>query len=247
MGDVDIDSIGFNDVLKTFKEDGRPAVQNDMEYFQAPFRALICGPSGCGKTSALLDALLKGKLHFDKLYIYAKDLGEAKYQMLIDHFSKVAKSLGMNPSDLLVVGESEADIIMPEDLDRKKNNLIIFDDWIASRHAMEGPIKAHFSRGRKMGASYAFITQSYYSTPKDIRLNCEYYQLFKMPTLREKRQICNEMSTDIDYERFVKLFEEATKNKHGWMLVDKKSDIPEMKFRKGWRGLCKCEDTEELS
>ena len=50
-----------------------------------PYRTLITGGSGSGKANALLNLLKKqdsGNL-IDKIYLYAKDLNEPKYQFLI--------------------------------------------------------------------------------------------------------------------------------------------------------------------
>ena len=47
---------------------------------------LIIGPSGSGKTNALLNLIQKqdNKATIDKIYLYAKDLSEPKYQLLIE-------------------------------------------------------------------------------------------------------------------------------------------------------------------
>ena len=47
-----------------------------------PYRILIIGGSGSRKTSALLH-LIKEQDDIDKIYLYAKDLSEPKYQFLI--------------------------------------------------------------------------------------------------------------------------------------------------------------------
>ena len=50
-----------------------------------PYRMLIIESSGSGKTNALLNLIQKqdsDKL-IDKIYLYAKDLSEPKYQLLI--------------------------------------------------------------------------------------------------------------------------------------------------------------------
>ena len=47
------------------------------------FRMLIIGPSGSGKTNTLLHLI--DKFHpIDKIYLYAKDTDEDKYQYLIN-------------------------------------------------------------------------------------------------------------------------------------------------------------------
>ena len=52
------------------------------------YRILIIGGSGSGKTNALL-SLINNQLDIDKIYLYAKDPYEAKYQYLINKREKV--------------------------------------------------------------------------------------------------------------------------------------------------------------
>ena len=55
------------------------------------FRMLICGPSGSGKTNALVHMLLKPLIYYDKVYLYAKNIEQEKYQLLSNELNKVAK------------------------------------------------------------------------------------------------------------------------------------------------------------
>ena len=48
-----------------------------------PHRILIIGGSGSGKTNTLLN-LINNQLDIDKIYLYAKDLHEAKYQLKLN-------------------------------------------------------------------------------------------------------------------------------------------------------------------
>ena len=48
-----------------------------------PYRILMIGGSGSGKTNALLN-LINKQPDIDKIYLYAKDPYEAKYQFLIN-------------------------------------------------------------------------------------------------------------------------------------------------------------------
>ena len=49
-----------------------------------PYRMLVIGPSGSRKTNTLLNLIQKDNNNFiDKIYLYAKDLDEPKYQLLI--------------------------------------------------------------------------------------------------------------------------------------------------------------------
>ena len=53
------------------------------------YRKLIIGPSGSGKTNYLLNSIQKDNSIVDKIYLYAKDLEESKFQFLIDKKEKV--------------------------------------------------------------------------------------------------------------------------------------------------------------
>ena len=57
---------------------------------------------------------------------------------------------------------------------RKRKNLIVFDDMIAdimTNKKFQAIIKELFIRCRKLNISHVFITQSYFSFQKEVRLN----------------------------------------------------------------------------
>ena len=53
-----------------------------------PYRTLIIGGSGSGKTNALLN-LIKEQDYIDKIYLYAKNLSDSKYECLIKKLKDV--------------------------------------------------------------------------------------------------------------------------------------------------------------
>ena len=53
-----------------------------------PYRILIVGGSGSGKTNVLLN-LINNQPDIDKIYLYAKDIYEEKYQYLINKREKL--------------------------------------------------------------------------------------------------------------------------------------------------------------
>ena len=59
-----------------------------------------------------------------------------------------------------------------------------------------------------------FLTQSYFSVPKDVRLNCTHYVLFKLNNRRELQNIAIDHSANIDYKDFIKIYRVCTKNKY---------------------------------
>ena len=141
-----------------------------------PYRILITGGSGSGKTNTLLN-LINEQNDIDKIYLYARDLNEPKYKILI----KKRKDAGIkhlnDPNAFIECSNTMDDVY--EDIDdynpsRKRKNLIVFDDMIAdimSNKKFQAIIKELFIRSRKVNISLVFITQSYFSVPKDVRLN----------------------------------------------------------------------------
>ena len=72
-------------------------------------------------------------------------------------------------------------------------------------------IKELFIRCRKLNISLAFIMQSYISVPKDIRLNSTHYLITKINNKRELQNITINHSADIDYQDFINIYRECTK------------------------------------
>ena len=64
-----------------------------------------------------------------------------------------------------------------------KKVLIVFDDMIAdimTNKKFQAIIKELFIRCRKLNISLVFITQSYFSVSKDVRLNSTHYLIMKI-------------------------------------------------------------------
>ena len=54
------------------------------------FRMLICGNSGSGKTNLLFHMLIEPLIYYDKIYLYAKNLEQEKYQNLMNEMNEVS-------------------------------------------------------------------------------------------------------------------------------------------------------------
>ena len=79
-----------------------------------------------------------------------------------------------------------------------------------------------FVRFRKLNISLVSITQSYFSVPKDVRLNSTHYLIMKINNKRELQNISINHSADIDYQDFIKTYRECTKETHNFLTVDTK-------------------------
>ena len=71
---------------------------------------------------------------------------------------------------------------------RKTKILIVFDDMIADivrNKKFQAMVKELFIRCRKLNISLVFITQSYFSVPKEVRLNSTHSLIIKIHNKRE--------------------------------------------------------------
>ena len=98
-----------------------------------PYRMLIIVGSGSAKTNVLLN-LIENQPDIDKIFLYTKDLYEAKYQYLINILEKVSLDHFDDPKAFI---EYSSDI---HDVYKNRNEynpnedrkiLIVFDDMIA--------------------------------------------------------------------------------------------------------------------
>ena len=159
-----------------------------------PYRILIIGGSGSGKTNALLN-LINEQDDIYKICLYANDLSEPKYEYLI----KKRENAGikhLNDSNAFTECSNTMENVY-ENTDeynpnRKRKNLIVFDDMIAdimTNKKFQAIIKELFIRCRKLNISLVFITQSYFSVPKDVRLNSAHYLIMKINNKTELENI----------------------------------------------------------
>ena len=176
-----------------------------------PYRKLIIDPSGSGKTNYLLCLIQKHNNVIDKIYLYAKDLEEPKYKLLIDKREKVGINFNNDLYAFIEFSNSMDDILSNiENYNKKRKRKIhmIFDDIIShvkSERRAQQILTDLFIRCRKLNISLCFSTQSYFSVPKDVRLNCTHYILLKLHNKRELQNIAINNSADIDYKDFIKI------------------------------------------
>ena len=81
-------------------------------------------------------------------------------------------------------------------------------------------VKELFIRCRKLNISIVFITQSYFRTPKDARLNSTHYILMKIGNKKELKSIAEENSGHLDFIDFLKMYNYCTKDPYSFMMVD---------------------------
>ena len=68
-----------------------------------------------------------------------------------------------------------------------------------------------FIKGRKLNISLVFITQAYFTVPKNIRLNSTHHEM-KIPNKRELQQTKFDHSSDIDFQDLMNLYKKVLQN-----------------------------------
>ena len=180
-----------------------------------PYRILIVGGSGSGKTNTLLN-LLENHLDIDKIYLYAKDPYEDKYQYLINKRECVGINHLNDPKAFIEYSNDMHDVYKNIDSynpDKENKILIVFDDMIAdmiNNKKLNSIVTELLIRCRKLNISLVFISQPYFKVPKDVRNNSTHFFIMKIPSKRELQQIAINHSSDINTKDFIEIYRKCT-------------------------------------
>ena len=144
-----------------------------------------------------------------KVYLYAKDLSEPKYQFWIKKRQDGGIKHFNDPNAFIECSNAMDDVY--ENIDdynqnSKRKIVIVVDDIIV--HIMRNKdfqaiFKELFIRCKKLNISLAFIIQSYLFVPNDVRLNSTHYLIMKIKNNRELQNIASNHSAEIDYKDFM--------------------------------------------
>lgn len=175
----------------------------DIHKIELPMRMLICTASGGGKTSFLMNIIYEMNNTFHKIIIITK-AEEPLYTHMIDKLKGIQIYY-------------EGKIPEFEKMDKGENGLIVFDDMVLTKNNKIGEM---FVRGRKMGYSSVYITQSFFSTNKLIRQNVNYVALGRGMIKRDLRLVLNEFSINLSIDELEKLYNDITKEPMQFMFLD---------------------------
>ena len=121
--------INFDD----YANENRTKHNKDWPYIpDHPYRIFIIGGSGSGKTNLL--NLIENQPDIDKIYLYAKDPCESKYQYLINKRESVGINHFNDSKAFIDYSNNMHDVyenIHDYNPDKENKILIVFDDIIA--------------------------------------------------------------------------------------------------------------------
>jgi len=123
-------------------------------------------------------------------------------------FKPISKEAGY---DILEVINDEIQPV--SEMNGGHRKLVIFDDFVCEKN--QAPLINYFIRGRRKNCSAIYLSQSYYKTPMDIRLNCSHFCIYEFPSANEKSLLCRENNVD------KKLYEKATNDPYSFLYIDK--------------------------
>ena len=127
---------------------------------------------------------------------------------MIENFNEISQSVGY---DVLVCSNNE--IVPVENMENESQKIVIFDDFASEKN--QKPLIDYFIRARHKNCSVVYLSQSFYATPKDVRLNCSHFCVYEFPSSNERNLISRELS--VDKEQYIK----ATKKPFSFLYVDK--------------------------
>ena len=143
--------------------------------------------------------MIQSQPYIDKIYLFAKDPYEAKYQFLTNK----RESVGLNR-----LNDPKAFIEYFNDMQKVKNK------------ELNSIVTELFIRGRKLNFSLVFITQSFFKVPKDVLLNTSHFFVMKIPNKRELQQIAINHSSDINTGDFIEIYRKCTDKSYSFLVID---------------------------
>lgn len=187
-------------------------------------RVLIVGGSGTGKTHALVNYLLLSPNCYHKIVVVSKNIEEPLYEFLKAKLKEkiIFYELNRFPSMNQLAKEHKED---DED-----EILIIYDDIVNDIAKGNNVIENYFIAGRKLGFTQFFLTQSYFKTPKTIRLQLTHLMLLKLSSNSDLTCVLRDFALGIDKKELVNLYKDATREKFHFLFIDINATDPTKKF-----------------
>lgn len=199
---------------------------------QVPFFGICVGSTGSGKSQTLMNLIKKMNGTFEKIILCVKNADEPLYKFL-----KLKLS-----TDELEVFENGAipDVDKYKDFDGQI--LVVFDDLCNMKN--QQPIIEWYIRGRKIagGCSMIYLTQSFYKTPKVIRIQCDHIFLKRLTTIRDLNLVIGEYGLSGMKNEIIKQYKDITNESKTPFLLIRTGVDPTERFSKNFLGFLKLND-----
>ena len=155
-----------------------------------------------------------------------------KWSYITDHLYKMlitgGSGSGKTNALLNLIEEQDSDSLIDkiylyvEELNEPKYQFLIKkrkDVGIKHLNDLEGFIEL-FTRCWKLNISLVFITQYYFSVPKEVTFNSTHYLIMKIHNKRELQNLATNHSADIDYNDFINIYRKCTSEPYSFFTID---------------------------
>lgn len=204
----------------------------DKHKITVPFYGIIAGGTGSGKTQTLMNIIRKFNGTFEKMILCLKSSDEPLYKHLIQKI----------PTSNLEVYENGVIPSVDKYKDFDGGVLVVFDDLVNMKN--QEPIIEWYIRGRKIagGCSMLYLTQSWFKTPKTIRIQCNHIFLKRLTTLRDLNLVISDYGLQGIKKQILKEYKLITnESKVPFMLIRTDSE-PHERFSKNFTGFLNIKD-----
>eukprot|EP01039_Chlorochromonas_danica_P011460 gene11460-12817_t len=188
---------------------------------------IVCiGPTGCGKTNSVVEFLSRKNERFYEIIIYTgSSADEPFYQFLAGSIDglKLIDNVGELPN---IDNYKDSD-------DKDLEKLIVFDDSVMSDEKVLKQIAKWFMCARKVGFTCMFLAQDFVSTPKFIRRNAQYLQLFRLADMSDVRRILSKYAMDTDVSALTSMLTYCTREKGNFLTIAV-NEPKESKYRRNF-------------
>ena len=158
-----------------------------------PYRILITRGSRSGNTNALLN-LINNQPDIDKIYLYAKDPYEAKYQFLINKRESTGLKHFNDPKAFIEYSNDMQDVYKNIDecnANKERKILIVLDDMIANminNKNLNSIATELLIRGERLNISFFYHTIIFQGSK---RCQTKFYSFFYHENSKQKRTSTN--------------------------------------------------------
>ena len=196
----------------------------EMNQIKVPAMCLSVGASGSGKTNFLCNLMSRFNDTFTNVYILNSGEEEPLYEMMK---KKIKKGLS--------IVSKVSDMPSLEELGKEKDEqkLIVLDDMVGVKSA-EPYIETLYKRGRKVGVTCVYLTQSFYNVPSFVRKQLHYLFLLKLSGKRDTNMIINNYALGVTAEQILALYKEATADQFNFLKIDIRTRDDNKKFSKNF-------------
>lgn len=176
---------------------------------------------------------IKEDINEFKRYLRYKDIYKRFIKLDIPedvHIPSYLESVGFERKEVRLL--QKYDFVSPkiafEDFDytsRPPNSLIIIDDAMGSSIYREGrsPLVNFLIKSRHYKTNIILLSQFFKAVPKRLRSNMTHYVVFKTFDKSQLNSIYEEINSYLSYDDFIKMFEENTREKHSFIVIDLKN------------------------